>query len=105
MLQVVKNVIINSYPRSNIHADGQVIKIDFSDGMNFEIVPAFKNINGSYQYPDTNMGGNWKSTNPKAEQKAMAEKIKVVMDYSMILVDIFALYVIITSQVIIYLVL
>ena len=49
MLQVVKNVIINSYPRSNIHADGQVIKIDFSDGMNFEIVPAFKNINGSYQ--------------------------------------------------------
>ena len=31
MLQVVKNVIISSYPRSNIHADGQVIKIDFSD--------------------------------------------------------------------------
>ena len=76
MLQVVKNVIISSYPRSNIHADGQVIKIDFSDGMNFEIVPAFKNINGSYQYPDSNMGGNWKSTNPKAEQKAMAEKNK-----------------------------
>ena len=76
MLQVVKNVIINSYPRSNVHADGQVIKIDFSDGMNFEIVPAFKNINGSYQYSDSNMGGNWKSTNPKAEQKAMAEKNK-----------------------------
>jgi hypothetical protein len=43
-------------------------------------LPAFKNINwygdwdGTYKYPDTNMGGNWRSTNPRAEQEAM--KIK-----------------------------
>ena len=37
-----------------------------SEGMFFEILPAFKNGDGSYRYPDTNMGRNWRSTNPKA---------------------------------------
>lgn len=83
LLQAVKNAIENSYPRSEIHADGQVIKILFSDEMRFEILPAFKprdylyNISNPYTYPDTNMGGNWRSTNPKAEQEAMKEKNKI----------------------------
>ena len=80
LLQAVKNTIMNSYPRSDIRADGQVVKIAFSDGMKFEILPAFKNIDwfgnwdGTYKYPDSNMGGNWCSTNPKAEQEAMQKK-------------------------------
>lgn len=74
LLQAVRNAILNTYPRSDVRADGQVVKIAFSDGMDFEIVPAFKSWNGSYQYPDSNMGGSWKSTNPKAEQEAMAQK-------------------------------
>lgn len=74
LLQAVRNAILSVYPRSDVRADGQVVKIAFSDGTYFEIVPAFKNWNGSYKYPDTNTGGRWKSTNPKAEQEAMAEK-------------------------------
>ena len=80
LLQAVKNAIINSYPRSDIRADGQVVKISFSDGMKFEILPAFQNIDWwgnwdrTYKYPDSNMGGNWCSTNPKAEQEAMKQK-------------------------------
>ena len=80
LLQAVKNAILNTYPRSDDHADGQVIVANFSDGMKFEILPAFKqtdrfgNWNGKYDYADTNMGGNWRSTNPKAEQDAMAKK-------------------------------
>lgn len=80
LLQAVKNAILQTYPRSSIRADGQVIVIDFSDGIKFEVLPAFQqldwygNWNGKYDYPDTNMGGNWRSTNPKAEQDAMAEK-------------------------------
>lgn len=80
LLQAVKNAITNAYPRSQVKADGQVVKIDFSDGMQFEILPAFPNVywfgqeNGTYKYPDTNMGGNWRSTNPKAEQNAMKQK-------------------------------
>lgn len=79
LLQAVRNAILQTYPRSNVHADGQVVVVDFSDGMKFEILPAFKQLdylgswNGKYDYPDTNMGGNWRSTNPKAEQEAMRE--------------------------------
>lgn len=80
LLQAVRIAIQNTYPRSDIRADGQVVKIAFSDGMRFEILPAFKIIalfgqwDGTYRYPDTNMGGNWRSTNPKAEQEAMKRK-------------------------------
>lgn len=77
LLQSVRQAIMTTYPRSEILADGQVVKIGFSDGMKFEIVPAFKKNywggywDGTYKYPDSNMGGNWRSTNPKAEQDAM----------------------------------
>ncbi|MDL2275882.1 hypothetical protein LJC22_07145, partial [Desulfosarcina sp. OttesenSCG-928-G10] len=66
--------IQTTYPRSDIRADGQVVKIAFSDGIYFEILPAFKNWDETYRYPDTNMGGNWRSTNPKAEQLLMLQK-------------------------------
>ena len=65
LLQSVRNAILISYPRSNVRADGQVVKINFTDGMKFEILPAFKEFDWY---------GNWKSTNPKAEQDAMKSK-------------------------------
>lgn len=79
-LQAVKKAIAEVYSRSEVHADGQVVVIDFKDGIKFEVVPAFRNEdwfgNVTYTYPDTNLGGNWKSTNPKAEQQAISEKDK-----------------------------
>jgi hypothetical protein lmonocytoFSL_12138 len=78
LLQAVKNCIFIPYPRSSIHSDGQVVVIQFSDGIKFELLPAFKETdywgNVSYVYPDSNMGGNWRSTNPKKEQEAMRAK-------------------------------
>ena len=79
LLQAVREAIIGVYPRSDVRADGQVVKIHFTDGMKFEILPAFKDItqwswDGSYKYPDSHMGGNWRSTIPKTEQNAMKEK-------------------------------
>lgn len=74
LLQAVKKAILASYPRSDVKADGQVVVINFSDGIKFEVLPAFKNWNNQFTYPDTNMGGNWRATNPKAEQEAMREK-------------------------------
>lgn len=74
LLQAVRGSILTIYPRSDIRADGQVVKIEFSDGMRFEILPAFGQWDGTYKYPDTNMGGNWQPTNPKAEQDAMKQK-------------------------------
>lgn len=74
LLQTVKSAIKSHYYNTDIRADGQVVKVSFSDGIKFEILPAFKNFDGTYKYPDTNMGGNWLSTNPKAEQSALKYK-------------------------------
>ena len=79
LLQEVKKFLQERYPKTDISGDGQVVVIKFSDGMKFEILPAFKNNtiwgwDGTYKYPDSHMGGNWMSTNPKAEQDAIKEK-------------------------------
>lgn len=79
LLQAIRSSMQITYPRSDIRADGQVVKIAFSDGIRFEILPAFRTTNylgqdDTYIYPDSNMGGNWRSTNPIAEQEAMKMK-------------------------------
>ena len=80
LLQVVKSAIEDTYATTDISGDGQVVVVNFSDKMKVEILPAFQNLDwygnwdGTYMYPDTHMGGNWMSTNPLAEQKAMKEK-------------------------------
>jgi UTP:GlnB (protein PII) uridylyltransferase len=66
LLQEVKSSIEKTY-KSYMRADGQVIRVDFDDGINFEIVPCFLNNDDSFTYPDTNNGGSWKITNPKPE--------------------------------------
>lgn len=80
LLQAVKDAILSTYPNTDIKGDGQVVVVNFTDDMKFEILPAFKNLDwrgnwdGTYKYPDTHMGGNWMTTNPKAEQDSMDEK-------------------------------
>ena len=54
LLQALKDAILLTYPRSEVKADGQVVDIFFSDGMKFEILPAFQQLdwlgdwNGKY---------------------------------------------------------
>ena len=43
LLQAVKDAIIDTYPNTNVKGDGQVVVVNFSDGMKFEILPAFQN--------------------------------------------------------------
>lgn len=78
LLQSVRNALKVSYPRSEVRADGQIVKINFYDGIKFEILPAFEETNclgkAIYIYPDSNMGGNWLSNNPKTEQDALKNK-------------------------------
>lgn len=79
LLQAVRNALLSSYPRTDIRADGQVVKVQFSDGMKIEVLPAFRkqsylSIMDEYTYPDTNNGGRWLSANPKAEQEALRVK-------------------------------
>jgi predicted nucleotidyltransferase len=79
LLQALKDAIKTAWATSDIHADGQVVVINFSDGMRFEVLPAFKQIvwgddDPHYIYPDSNAGGRWQTTNPIAEQRAMRAK-------------------------------
>ena len=83
LLQAVRNALLSTYPNTSIRGDGQVVVVNFSDGMKFEILPAFyhmvgfgiyKSWDGTFIYPISNMGGNWLSTNPKAEQEAIAKQ-------------------------------
>ncbi len=68
LLQCVKQSLAKTYPSSSISGDGQVVDVDFSDGIKFEVVPAFKYLGGGYCYPDTNNGGKWLSMYPEKEQ-------------------------------------
>lgn len=79
LLQAVKSAVSETYSTTDVKGDGQVVVVRFSDGMKFELLPAFKRVDSwgsfvSYDYPDTHMGGRWLATDPKAEQEAMKEK-------------------------------
>ncbi|WIG58324.1 MAG: hypothetical protein OJF49_001069 [Ktedonobacterales bacterium] len=71
LLQAVRNSMAKTYSTSHIGADGQVVQVNWDDGISFEVLPAFRNTDDSYTFPDTNGGGSWKTTNPKPEIAAM----------------------------------
>ena len=74
LLQAIKNSIVTTYSSTSLGADGQVVKVSFSDGVIFEVVPCFENTDGSFTFPDSNNGGSWKTTNPKPEISEIREK-------------------------------
>lgn len=68
LLQEVKSCIKETYSKTDISADGQVVDVNFNDGL-IEVVPGFENHDKSFQYPDTHNGGSWKTTNPRPEKE------------------------------------
>jgi hypothetical protein len=72
LLQAVKRSIQKTYTTSESFGDGQVVVVSFTDGITFEILPAFDNSDGdSWTYPNANGGGSWKTCNPRAEMRAV----------------------------------
>lgn len=74
LLSLVRNSIQNTYPNSAIIGDGQVVVIRFTDGIRFEILPAFNNTAGTYTFADSNNGGSWRECKPKQEMDAFAKR-------------------------------
>lgn len=74
LLQSVRSSIQKTYSLSYVGGDGQVVAINFDDGITFEILPVFDNKAGTWTYPDSNSGGSWKTCNPKAEITAISER-------------------------------
>lgn len=73
LLQAVVKSIQKTYSTSFLGADGQVIKLNFTDGIKYEILPVFDLTDGTFRFPDSNNGGSWKITNPRPEIKAIRE--------------------------------
>lgn len=72
LLQEVRSILQKTYSTSYVKGDGQVIGINFSDGISFEILPSFINDDGvTYTHPDSNNGGSWRVTDPKREIEAI----------------------------------
>ena len=71
LLQAVKQSMRRTYSTSYLGADGQVIQVNFTDRLSFEVVPGFLNDGRSYTFPNANNGGSWRTTNPRAEINAI----------------------------------
>lgn len=72
LLQAVRASLAGTYASSAVGGDGQVVVVEFTDKIRFEILPAFLNKdNVSFTYADANSGGSWRSTNPRAEIDAI----------------------------------
>ena len=67
LLQDVKNVLKEKYPKTDMSGDGQVVVINFNK-YTVELVPGFKQLDDSFKYPDTHDDGSWKYTDPLSEQ-------------------------------------
>lgn len=74
LLQAVRSSMQKTYPSSSIGGDGQVVAVEFQDGLRFEVVPVFLNESDTYTYPDSNDGGRWRTTNPRAEIAAISTR-------------------------------
>ncbi|MFC0417727.1 nucleotidyltransferase domain-containing protein [Cytobacillus solani] len=70
LLQDVKRALDSTYSRTLKKGDGQVVVVEFSDGIKFEIVPSFV-IDGKITYPDSNKNGAWKQCDPVKEIEAI----------------------------------
>jgi len=74
LLALVRGSLLNTYPTSKIGGDGQVIVIQFDDGIRFEVLPAFVNKAGGYTFADSNNGGSWRACMPKQEIDAFSNR-------------------------------
>lgn len=71
LLQAARNSIRNTYPSTDVSGDGQVVVVRFSDGTQFDVVPAFEKTDESFLFPDSNDGGKWKKCDPRPEIAAI----------------------------------
>jgi len=74
LLSAVRASIRRTYSTSGVSGDGQVVYINFDDGVRYEVLPAFVNKDESYTFADSNGGGSWRVCKPKHEMDAFSER-------------------------------
>ncbi|MFM0353343.1 nucleotidyltransferase [Paraburkholderia nemoris] len=83
LLGLIKDSIRRTYNVSDMAGDGQVVVINFTDGVRFEVLPAFVNTDGSYTFADSNNGGSWRICRPKQEMEAFSAR-NVACNYNLV---------------------
>src|SRR5579862_2188962 len=74
LLSAVRTSLQKTYPSSAISGSGQVVVIQFNDGITFEVLPAFLNTESGYTFADANGGGTWRECKPKQEMDAFSRR-------------------------------
>lgn len=79
LLQAIRASIGRTYANSYTGADGQIVAVDFTDRIRFEILPVFLNTDGrSFTFADSNNGGSWKMCDPRSEINAFLARNSAV---------------------------
>jgi hypothetical protein len=73
ILQDVKDAILSRYPKTDVRVDRLVVTVTYTD-FHVEVQPVFEDDDGNFTYPDTKGDGSWKTTKPRDEMKAVAER-------------------------------
>ncbi|MBI1687627.1 nucleotidyltransferase [Methylorubrum rhodesianum] len=76
LLQEVKQSVGRTYSTSYVGADGQIIAVNFDDGIRFEFLPVFVNTSNTFTFADSNSGGSWRICDPRGEMAAFAARDK-----------------------------
>ena len=66
LLREVKDVLLGTFPSTDLRADGQVVLAPF-ETYDVEVVPAFRLPDGKFLTPHTDNNGSWRTSNPVAE--------------------------------------
>jgi hypothetical protein len=66
ILQEVKGVLENTFRRTDMRGDGQVVMVNF-DSYAVEVAPVFELESGQFWICDTHDGGSYKPSDPNAE--------------------------------------
>jgi hypothetical protein len=74
LLQAIRSSMQNTYSATALKGDGQVVVVNFSDSITFEVLPGFLNVSDTVTFPDSNDGGSWKTCDPQAEMAAFATR-------------------------------
>jgi len=74
LLQAVRTSIGRTYSTSYLGGDGQVVAVNFTDGIRFEFLPVFMNDGSSFTFADSNDGGSWKVCDPRTEMSVFAAR-------------------------------
>lgn len=78
LLQEVRQSVGRTYPTSYVGADGQIVAVNFDDGIRFEFLPVFLNTVSTFTFADTHAGGSWKACDPRGEMAEFAAQNALV---------------------------